>query len=33
MSLTVRIGFDLSAIGDPTLFTLDDPVQGELDSV
>lgn len=31
--VTVRIGFDLSAIGDPTLFTLDDPVQGELDSV
>jgi hypothetical protein len=28
----VRVGFDLSAIGDPTLFTLDDPVQGELDS-
>jgi hypothetical protein len=31
--VTVRIGFDLSAVGDPTLFTLDDPVQGELDSV
>lgn len=29
--VTVRIGFDLSAVGDPTLFTLDDPVQGELD--
>lgn len=28
----VEIGFDLSAIGDPSLFTLDDPVQGELDS-
>jgi hypothetical protein len=31
MSVRVLIGFDLSAIGDPTLFTLDDPVQGELD--
>jgi hypothetical protein len=33
MALTVRIGFDLSAIGDPTLFTLDDPTQGELDGI
>lgn len=31
MSVRVLIGFDLSAIGDPTLFTLNDPVQGELD--
>lgn len=28
----VQIGFDLSAVGAPTLFTLNDPVQGELDS-
>ena len=29
---SVQIGFDLSAVGSPTLFTLNDPVQGQLDS-